>query len=138
MSPPSYGGTPLVGEGWSAGALTAGLSYRGRAERAMRRLAEMRSLTESGSRWRAVALATCLVAGIAACNSGANSNSSTSQPATSPPATAATSAAPATSTSPATTTSSGEVTNFPQYVGGSGQANPSLSPVTIGWVNEQG
>jgi branched-chain amino acid transport system substrate-binding protein len=109
----------------------------------MRRLAEMRSLTESGSRWRAVALATCLVAGIAACNSGANSNSSTSQPATSPPATAATSApatpaAPATSTSPATTTSSGEVTNFPQYVGGSGQANPSLSPVTIGWVNEQG
>ena len=30
------------------------------------------------------------------------------------------------------------VTNYQQFVGGSGAANPSLSPVTIGWVNEQG
>jgi branched-chain amino acid transport system substrate-binding protein len=30
------------------------------------------------------------------------------------------------------------VTDFQQYVGGSGKANMSLSPVTIGWVNEQG
>jgi branched-chain amino acid transport system substrate-binding protein len=32
----------------------------------------------------------------------------------------------------------GSVTNYQQFVGGSGAANPSLSPVTIGWVNEQG
>ena len=30
------------------------------------------------------------------------------------------------------------MTDFQQYVGGSGKANPSLSPVTIGWVNQQG
>jgi len=30
------------------------------------------------------------------------------------------------------------VTNYQSYVGGSGAANSSLSPVTIGWVNEQG
>ena len=30
------------------------------------------------------------------------------------------------------------MTNFQTYVGGSGAANSSLSPVTIGWVNEQG
>jgi branched-chain amino acid transport system substrate-binding protein len=35
-------------------------------------------------------------------------------------------------------TPAGAVTNFQQYVGGSGKANASLSPVTIGWVNEQG
>jgi branched-chain amino acid transport system substrate-binding protein len=32
----------------------------------------------------------------------------------------------------------GSVTNYQQYVGSSGAANSSLSPVTIGWVNEQG
>ena len=105
----------------------------------MRRLTGMRSWTGTGSQWRTIALAACLVAGIAACSSG--SNSSTGQPATSAPATTAapsTSAPAASGSSPATTTSSGEVTNFQQYVGGSGQANTSLSPVTIGWVNEQG
>jgi branched-chain amino acid transport system substrate-binding protein len=30
------------------------------------------------------------------------------------------------------------VSNFPQFVGGSGKADASLSPVTIGWVNMQG
>ena len=30
------------------------------------------------------------------------------------------------------------MSNFQQYTGGSGKANPSLSPVTIGWVNMQG
>jgi branched-chain amino acid transport system substrate-binding protein len=105
----------------------------------MRRLTGMRSWTETGSRWRTIAFAACLVGGIAACSSG--SNSSTSQPATSAPATTAapsTSAPAASGSSPATTTSSGEVTDFQQYVGGSGKADMSLSPVTIGWVNEQG
>ncbi|MGH3252612.1 MAG: ABC transporter substrate-binding protein [Trebonia sp.] len=41
-----------------------------------------------------------------------------------------------TSASAATGASAGDVTNFPSYVGGSG--GTSGSPVTIGWVNEQG
>ena len=94
----------------------------------MMRLTETRRWTPAGSRWRAIALAACVVTGIAACSSG--SSSSSSAPATSAPASAA--------SSPATSASAGEVTNFQQYVGGSGAANPSLSPVTIGWVNEQG
>jgi branched-chain amino acid transport system substrate-binding protein len=104
----------------------------------MVRLTGMRSSTETGSRWRVIAFAACLIAGVAACSSG--SGSSTSSPATSAPATTAapSTSAPAVSTSPATTASAGEVTNFQQYVGGSGKANTSLSPVTIGWVNEQG
>jgi branched-chain amino acid transport system substrate-binding protein len=32
----------------------------------------------------------------------------------------------------------GSVTDFAKYTGGSGKANASLSPVTIGWVNQQG
>jgi len=32
----------------------------------------------------------------------------------------------------------GSVTNYTQYVGASGKANPSLSPITVGWVEEQG
>ena len=47
------------------------------------------------------------------------------------------SSAPAAS-SPATGSSAGLVTNFQQYVGGSGKANASLSPLTLGWVNMQG
>jgi branched-chain amino acid transport system substrate-binding protein len=94
------------------------------------------------------------VAGAAACSSGSNS-SSTSAPATSSAASssaasssaasssAASSAASAagTPTSAGTSTAAafaGSVTNYQQYVGGSGAANSSLSPVTIGWVNEQG
>jgi branched-chain amino acid transport system substrate-binding protein len=104
----------------------------------MVRLTGMRSSTETRSRWRAIAFAACLIAGVAACSSG--SGSSSSPPSTSAPATTAapSTSAPAASTSPATATSAGEVTNFQQYVGGSGKANMSLSPVTIGWVNEQG
>jgi branched-chain amino acid transport system substrate-binding protein len=105
----------------------------------MARLTGMRLSMRAGSRWRAIAVAGCLAAGVAACSSG--SSSSPAPPATSA---AATSAPPATSSpavsssSPATSSSTSDVTNFEQYVGGSGKANPALSPVTIGWVNEQG
>jgi branched-chain amino acid transport system substrate-binding protein len=99
----------------------------------MVRLTGMRSSTETRSRWRAIAFAACLIAGVAACTSGASS--STSAPATTA---APSTSAPASASSPATASSAGEVTNFQQYVGGSGKANMSLSPVTIGWVNEQG
>jgi branched-chain amino acid transport system substrate-binding protein len=38
-----------------------------------------------------------------------------------------------------TASSAGDVTNYSQYVGAAGKAaNPALSPVTIGWVNQQG
>jgi branched-chain amino acid transport system substrate-binding protein len=98
----------------------------------MVRLTGTRRWTRTGSRWRAIVVAACLATGLAACSS--SSSSSSSAPASSSPAAPASAASsPATSASTA-----GEVTNFQQYVGGSGAANPSLSPVTIGWVNEQG
>jgi len=98
----------------------------------MVRLTGTRQSTRTGSRWRAIVVAACLVTGIAACSSSSSSSSS-SAPASSAPATSA----PA-SSSPATSTSTGEVTDFQQYTGGSGAANSSLPAVTIGWVNEQG
>jgi len=82
-------------------------------------------------RWTAIAFAACMVTGIAACSSA---SSSSSTPASTSPA-----AVPST-TSAGTSASSayaGAVTNYPQYVGGSGAANSSLAPVTIGWVEEQ-
>jgi branched-chain amino acid transport system substrate-binding protein len=105
----------------------------------MARLTGMRLPMRTGSRWRAIAVAACLVAGVAACSSG-SSSSSAPPPATPAPATSAQPASPvsAPSSPSAPASPAGEVTNFEQYVGGSGKANASLSPVTIGWVNEQG
>lgn len=97
----------------------------------MVRLTGTRRWTGTGSRWRAIVFAACLVTGIAACSSSSSSSSSSSAPASSAPATSGATSSPATS-------AAGLVTNFPQFVGGSGKANPSLSPVTIGWVNMQG
>ncbi len=92
-------------------------------------------------RWliRAVAVSVAAAA-IAACGSSSNSSSSSSAAATS-------SAAPATSssqTSAATGAGSGgagaeAVTDYQTYIGGkAGKADPSLPPVTIGWINQQG
>lgn len=39
---------------------------------------------------------------------------------------------------PVMASSAGAVANYAQYTGGSGKANASLSPVTIGFVNMQG
>lgn len=99
----------------------------------MVRLTGTRRWTAAGSRWGAIASAACLVTGIAACSSSSSSSSS-SAPASSAPAASGSASSPAT-----TTSGSSGVTNFTQYVGGtSGKANTSLSPVTIGWVNQQG
>lgn len=82
----------------------------------------------TSSRWRAIVLAACLVTPIAACSSssssGGNAPASSSAPAASAPASSASTA--------------GLVSDFPKFVAGSGKANPSLSPVTLGWVNMQG
>ena len=106
----------------------------------MVRLAGMSRRIRTGSRWRVAAVGACLVAGAAACSSSSSSSA--------PPAASSTAASPATSASgTASPTSAGSntasafahsVTNYQQFVGGSGAANSSLSPVTIGWVNEQG
>ncbi|MGH3299418.1 MAG: ABC transporter substrate-binding protein, partial [Trebonia sp.] len=64
---------------------------------------------------------------------------SSSSPAASTPATSA--SAPTSPSSAGANTStafSGSVTNYQTFVGASGAATSSLSPVTIGWVNEQG
>jgi branched-chain amino acid transport system substrate-binding protein len=116
----------------------------------MTRSTGMRTRIAAGSRWRVVAAGACLLAGAAACSSGSSSTSTSAPPATSSTGTssagassAASSAASAASTPASAGTSTaaafaGSVTNYQQYVGGSGAANASLSPVTIGWVNEQG
>lgn len=103
----------------------------------MVRLAGMSRRIRTGSRWRVIAVGACLVAGAAACSSGSSNSSSTASTATSSAAASAT----ATPSSAGTSTSSayaGSVTNYQQYVGHSGAANSSLSPVTVGWVEEQG
>ncbi len=96
----------------------------------------------AGSRWRVAAVGACLLAGAAACSSSGSSTSPASTAASSTASSPATSASATTSPSSAgantTTAFAGSVTNYKQYVGASGAANNSLSPVTIGWVNEQG
>jgi branched-chain amino acid transport system substrate-binding protein len=109
----------------------------------MVRLTGMSRRIPGGSRWRIAVVGACLVAGAAACSSGASSSSSSSAPAAPTSAASAATAASGTASpsSAGTSTASafaGSVTNYPGYVGASGAANSSLSPVTIGWVNEQG
>jgi Periplasmic binding protein len=86
------------------------------------------------------------VTGAAACSSNGSSSpaSSTAASPASSPATSGTAAGASATTSPSSagantaTAFAGSVTNYQQYVGASGAANSSLSPVTLGWVNEQG
>src|ERR1700689_791787 len=125
----------------------------------MVRLAGMSRRIRAGSRWRVVVVGACVVIGAAACSSGSSSSSSSAPPAASSSAPAATSAAATSAAAPSSAATSAassavaspssagvstasafahSVTNYQQFVGGSGAANPSLSPVIIGWVNEQG
>jgi branched-chain amino acid transport system substrate-binding protein len=75
--------------------------------------------------------------GLAACGSSSSSSSSSA-------AASSSSAAPGTTSSPAGASGSGgaghqAVTNYLTYVDGkAGKANPSLKPVTVGWINQQG
>jgi branched-chain amino acid transport system substrate-binding protein len=79
---------------------------------------------------RAVVFAACLglIAAASACSS--SSSSSTTAQATGGASTSASASA-----SPA---QSASVSDFAAYTGGSGKANASLSPVTIGFINQQG
>ena len=105
----------------------------------MVRLTGMRTRMGTGSRWRVLAVAACLAVG-GACGCSSSSSTSTTSPASSAPASSAgaSSAAPQGSSAPSGSGAKGGVTDYPGYVGGSGKANMSLSPVTIGWVNMQG
>jgi branched-chain amino acid transport system substrate-binding protein len=87
------------------------------------------------------------VLAVAGCGSS-DDDSSTSGASTAAAPADTTAAAPADTTASDTTASapSGDsggagaesVTDFAEYVGGSGKADPSKSPVYIGWVNQQG
>lgn len=97
----------------------------------------------AGARWQLAAVGALVVAGAAACSTGSGSGAGPAST-TAAGAGSSSAAAPAATTSPTSAGTStaaafaGSVTNYPGYVGGSGAANPSLAPVTIGWVNEQG
>jgi branched-chain amino acid transport system substrate-binding protein len=88
------------------------------------------------------AVGACLLAGAAACSSSGSSSAappaSSSAAASSPAAGSSTTASPTSAGSNTASAFAGSVTNYQQFAGGSGAANSSLSPVTIGWVNEQG
>jgi branched-chain amino acid transport system substrate-binding protein len=103
-------------------------------------------------RWSCtVALVVVLAVALAACGGDDEAASTTAAPATptetAPPATetapsATTETAPPATETVATTgeqTGQSSVTDYVEYTGGSaGPADPSLTPVVIGWVNQQG
>jgi branched-chain amino acid transport system substrate-binding protein len=86
-----------------------------------------------------VALAATLIVA-----TGCGSSKSSSSTASSASASATSSTSTAAATTPAASSGSGgagsaSVTNYLTYVDGkAGKANPSLPPVTVGWVNQQG
>jgi branched-chain amino acid transport system substrate-binding protein len=86
------------------------------------------------------AVGACLLAGAAACSSSASSSSAPSSSSTGSSSTgsSSTGASPTSAGSNTSSAFAGSVTNYQQFVGASGAADKSLSPVTIGWVNEQG
>ena len=82
----------------------------------------------------AILIATMIVA--AGCGSSSSSSSSTAAAAPSSSSTSTTTTTPASTAGGAGAQS---VTDYLSYVGGkAGAANPSLPPVTIGFVNQQG
>src|SRR5919204_430891 len=88
------------------------------------------------TRWATVGLACALASATLAACGGSNNGSSTSTG-------AAQQSSTSTSTKPAGSATGGagkgSVTNYQAYVGGkAGKADPSKSPVYIGWVNQQG
>jgi branched-chain amino acid transport system substrate-binding protein len=81
-------------------------------------------------------LATAIVATGCGNNSSSSSAGSASASSTASATSSSTTASPASSSGGA---GSASVTNYLSYVGGkAGKANPSLPPVYIGWVNQQG
>ena len=108
----------------------------------MVRLTGMSRRIRAGSRWRIAAVGACLVAGAAACSSSSSSSSAppvaSSSAAPSSAAAASATASPSSAGVNTATAFAGSVTNYQSFTGSSGAANSSLSPVMIGWVNEQG
>jgi branched-chain amino acid transport system substrate-binding protein len=109
----------------------------------MVRLTRMSRRITTGSRWRVAAVGACLLAGAAACSTSGSTSSapSTGASSTGAPSAGTSATATASPSSAGSNTASafaGSVTNYQQFVGASGAASSSLSPVTIGWVNEQG
>jgi branched-chain amino acid transport system substrate-binding protein len=94
---------------------------------------------ENVSKWFGVVAVAATLIVATACGSSKSSSSSTSASASS-----STTSSTAATTTPAASSGSGgagtaSVTNYLTYVDGkAGKANPSLPPVTIGWVNQQG
>jgi branched-chain amino acid transport system substrate-binding protein len=85
-----------------------------------------------------VAIAAAALA-VAGCSSSSSSSSSTTTPATTSASTPATSPTPTATSSGQGGLGTASVTNYLTYTGGtSGPANSSLTPVTVGWLNEQG
>jgi branched-chain amino acid transport system substrate-binding protein len=88
-------------------------------------------------------VATLLATALVATGCGSSNSSSSSSPAAGG-ATSSASSSTSTAASPSSSSGSGgagakSVTNYLSYVGGkAGKANPSLPPVTIGFVNQQG
>ncbi len=93
---------------------------------------------------RVIALATVLATVVAVAACGSSKSSSSSSAAGGAGSSTASSSASSSSAAPASGAGTGgagkaSVTNYLTYVGGkAGKANPSLPPVTIGWVNQQG
>ncbi len=91
----------------------------------------------------AIAVVALAAAGCSS-SSSPSSSSSSAPPSSTPTASASTSAPPASTPAASPTATGGglgaqSVTNYVQYVGGTaGPANSSLSPVYIGFVNQQG
>jgi branched-chain amino acid transport system substrate-binding protein len=98
--------------------------------------------TQARRGWLGVAALVATMVVATGCGSSSSSTSSAAAPAASSTSTSATSAS--TATTPATTAGSGgagaqSVTDYLSYVDGkAGAADPSMSPVTIGFVNQQG
>jgi branched-chain amino acid transport system substrate-binding protein len=103
----------------------------------MTRLTRMSPRIRTGSRWRIAFAGACLLAGAVACSSSSSSTSAASSAASSSGAAATATASPSSAGTSTTNAYAGSVTNYQQYVGASGAANSSLSPVTLGWVEEQ-
>jgi branched-chain amino acid transport system substrate-binding protein len=91
-----------------------------------------------------LAVVALLATAIIAAGCGSSSSSSSTSSSSAPASASTSSSSSSTATTPPSTSGSGgagsaSVTNYQTYVGGSpGKANPSLPPVYIGFVNQQG
>jgi branched-chain amino acid transport system substrate-binding protein len=99
---------------------------------------------QSRRRWAAVVATLAVTVVAAGCGSSSNSSSSAASSASSaaPPATSSSTSAAAPAASSGSGAGAGNtdhVTNYLSFIGGkAGKADASLTPVQIGWINQQG